>query len=59
MNLAEMLEELRKKALADPKLRKRLLETRKEKAPFLLCYHNRKNGKKARERQGYFYARTI
>lgn len=33
MNLAEMLEELRKKALADPKLRKRLLETRKEKAP--------------------------
>ena len=26
---------------------------------FLLCYHNRKNGKKARERQGYFYARTI
>ena len=31
MNLAEMLEELRKKALADPKLRKRLLETRKEK----------------------------
>ena len=33
MNLAEMLEKLRKKALADPKLRKRLLETRKEKAP--------------------------
>ena len=33
MNLAEMLEELRKKALADPKLRERLLETRKEKAP--------------------------
>lgn len=33
MNLAEMLEELRKKALVDPKLRERLLETRKEKAP--------------------------
>ena len=33
MNLAEMLEELRKKALADPKLRKRLLETRKDAQP--------------------------
>ena len=33
MNLAEMLEELRKEALADPGLRERLLDTRKEKAP--------------------------
>lgn len=33
MNLAEMLEKLRKEALADPGLRERLLDTRKEKAP--------------------------
>ena len=38
MNLAEMLEELRKKALADPKLRKRLLETRKEKKSPAECF---------------------
>ena len=33
MNLAEMLEKLRKEALADPGLRERLLDTRKEKVP--------------------------
>lgn len=33
MNIAEMLEELKKKALAEPELRERLLKTRREPDP--------------------------